>query len=134
MMELNVNALADEDGNIPSIRTPLGVRITSKDGSAEGSASRTALRLVIVLFYTFVAGKDYQNVLSTVYFRPSHSNVVVLQIIILDDDLQEGEERFTVELSAFDVSVVLVNSVAEFVIMDDDRIGKSTSVYRCTLY
>ena len=48
---------------------------------------------------------------------------MVLQIIILDDDLQEGEERFTVELSAFDVSVVLVNSVAEFVIMDDDRIG-----------
>ena len=123
MMELNVNALADEDGNIPSIRTPLGVRVTSKDGSAEGSASQIALTLLIVLFYTFVAGKDYQNVLSTVYFRPSHSNVVVLQIIILDDDLQEGEERFTVELSAFDVSVVLVNSVAEFVIMDDDRIG-----------
>ena len=38
-MELQVNALADENGNIPSIRTPLGVRITSKDESADSSAS-----------------------------------------------------------------------------------------------
>lgn len=47
--------------------------------------------------------------------------VVVLQVIILEDILREGEERFTVELTAFDVSVVLVNSIAEVVIRDDDE-------------
>ena len=34
--------------------------------------------------------------------------------------MQEGEERFTLELTAFDLSIVLVNSVVEVVIADDD--------------
>ena len=95
-----------------SIRTPLGVRITSKDESADSSAS---CKLQDCSICYILAGKDYQNVLSTVYFCPSHSNVLVVRIII-DDDLQEGEEQFMVELSAFDVSVVLVNSVRSFTI------------------
>ena len=43
----------------------------------------------------------------------------------LIDDLPEGEESFTVELFAFDISLVLVNSVAEIVIKDDDGTGIS---------
>ena len=34
--------------------------------------------------------------------------------------MQEGEERFTLELTAFDLSIVLVTSVVEVVIADDD--------------
>ena len=48
---------------------------------------------------------------------------VVVQVKILDDALQEEEERFTVELTAFDLSVVLVNSITEVVIEDDDNEG-----------
>ena len=70
--------------------------------------------VVFLASFKIVQYLDYQNVLSTVYFCRSHSNVLVVQIIILDDDLQEEKERFMVKLSAFDVSVVLVNSVAEF--------------------
>ena len=48
----------------------------------------------------------------------------MVRVNIVDDALTEGEERFSVELSAFDISVVLVNSVAEVVIEDDDTSGK----------
>ena len=51
-----------------------------------------------------------------------------VQVKILDDALREEEEKFTVELTAFDLSVVLVNSITEVVIEDDDGEGK------CTLY
>lgn len=47
--------------------------------------------------------------------------VVVLQVTILEDSLREGDERFTVELTAFDISVVLVNSIAEVIIKDDNE-------------
>ena len=58
--------------------------------------------------------------LTTIHFRPDRSPDVVVQINILDDELQEGEEHFTVELTAFDLSIILVNDVAEVVIEDDD--------------
>ena len=45
-----------------------------------------------------------------------------MYIRILNDNVSEGEERFTVELTAFDLSIILVNSVAEVVIDDDDGI------------
>ena len=43
-----------------------------------------------------------------------------MQISILDDSVQEEEEVFTVELTAFDLSVVLVNSITQVVIIDND--------------
>ena len=52
---------------------------------------------------------------------------MAVKIDILDDVLAEGEERFSVELTAFDISIILVNSVAEIVIEDDD-IGKIKTV------
>ena len=69
----------------------------------------------------FPAAGDYQRVLTTLHFRPDRSPVVVVQIIILDDKLHEGEERLTVELTVFDLSIVLVNSITEIVIQDDDE-------------
>ena len=48
---------------------------------------------------------------------------VVVQVEILDDALREEEERFTLELTAFHLSVVLVNSITEVVIEDDDGEG-----------
>ena len=45
----------------------------------------------------------------------------MVHINILDDKLHEGEERLTIELTAFDLSVVLVNSITEIVIQDDDE-------------
>ena len=58
--------------------------------------------------------------MSTVYFRPYQDPAAVVYIRILNDNVSEGEERFTVELTAFDLSIILVNSVAEVVIDDDD--------------
>ena len=48
---------------------------------------------------------------------------LMVQVKILDDVLREEEERFTVELTAFDLSVVLVNSITEVVIEDNDGEG-----------
>ena len=57
---------------------------------------------------------------------------LMVQVKILDDVLQEEEERFTVELTAFDLSVVLVNSITEVVIEDDDGEGM-TQIHNYTL-
>ena len=46
--------------------------------------------------------------------------MIIIYIYIINDNVQEGEERFTLELTAFDLSIVLVNSVVEVVIADDD--------------
>ena len=43
-----------------------------------------------------------------------------MRINILDDSVQEEEEVFTVELTAFDLSIILVNSITQVVIIDDD--------------
>jgi hypothetical protein len=101
MLAIKVEVLANEYGIIPEFGLPLGVRVTSRDGSA-------------------VAGEDFEYVLTTVYFRPLHYHVMRIYISILNDSVQEGKEQFTVELSAFDLSIILVNSVAEVVIEDDD--------------
>ena len=78
-------------------------------------------QLHILNFFVYIAGADYGRVLTTLHFRPDHSVAAVVQVKILDDMLREGEERFTVELTAFDLSVVLVNSITEVVIDDDDK-------------
>ena len=84
--------------------------------------------LVTELFAVFIS-----SILLNAYIaaRPDHSVSTVVQVKILDDVLREGEARFTVELTAFDLSVVLVNSITEVVIDDDDR-GKFKFTY-CTL-
>ena len=63
---------------------------------------------------------DYQRVLSTVYFRPGENPVSVLEISIIDDGLKEDNEVFALELTSFDLPVVLVNSVLKVVLNDND--------------
>ena len=92
--------------------------------------SSILLSVVMVPFFAYIAGADYGHVLTTLHFRPNHSVSTVVQVKILDDVLQEGEEKFTVELTAFDLSVVLVTSITEIFIDDDDR-GKFQFTY-CT--
>ena len=58
--------------------------------------------------------------LSTVYFRPGENPVSVLEISIIDDGLKEDNEVFALELTSFDLPVVLVNSVLKVVLNDDD--------------
>ena len=72
------------------------------------------------MFSCHSAGRDFQYMLTTLHFRPNRSPLVVVRINILDDSVQEEEEAFTVELTAFDLSIVLVNSIAQVVIIDND--------------
>ena len=58
--------------------------------------------------------------MSTVYFRPGENPVSVLQISIIDDGLKEDNEEFALELTSFDLPVVLVNSVLKVVLSDND--------------
>ena len=58
--------------------------------------------------------------LSTVYFRPGENPVSVFQISIIDDELKEDNEEFALELTSFDLPVVLVNSVLKLVLSDND--------------
>ena len=43
-----------------------------------------------------------------------------MRIAILNDLLPESDEHFVVELTTFDLSVILVNKVAEIWIIDDE--------------
>ena len=44
-----------------------------------------------------------------------------VRITINDDSVEEGEERFTVELKTCDISTIVVNAETEVVITDDDE-------------
>ena len=72
------------------------------------------------ILHLYTAGEDYEHVLSNVYIRPDHPPVAVVYISIFNDNVQEGDERFSLELTAFDLSIVLVNNVVEVLIEDDD--------------
>ena len=74
----------------------------------------------MILLSWDAAGRDFQRTLTILHFRPDRSPVVVVRINILDDSVQEGVEVFTVELTAFDLSIILVNSITQVVISDDD--------------
>ena len=67
------------------------------------------------------AGGDYQGVLTTIYFRPGQPPLATVRITINDDSVEEGEERFTVELKTYDISTIVVNAETEVVIIDDDE-------------
>ena len=55
-------------------------------------------------------------------------------INIFNDAAQEEEERFTVELTAFDHSIILVNNVAEVVIQDNDGMKASIAYFLWLMY
>ena len=58
--------------------------------------------------------------LATVYFRPDHIPFATVRISIIDDSLNEGEERFLLQLKSYDIAIVLANDVTVIVIEDDD--------------
>ena len=65
-------------------------------------------------------GEDYQHVTSTVYFGPDLTPLSTVRISVLDDSASEGEERFTLQLTSFDASIILINSITEIVVQDND--------------
>ena len=72
------------------------------------------------ILHLYTAGEDYKHVLSNVYIRPDHVPIATVYIPIFNDNTQEGDELFTLELTAFDLPIVLVNNVVEVLIKDDD--------------
>ena len=45
--------------------------------------------------------------LATVYFRPDHIPFATVRISVIDDSLNEGEERFLLQLKSYDIAIVL---------------------------
>jgi len=81
------------------------VRMTTKSGTAE-------------------AGKDFEAIEETVHFLPGQDKVSVV-IPIIDDDEQEDDERFTVELDMPSKQCLLGPlSTCEITIQDDDGPGE----------
>ena len=72
------------------------------------------------ILHLYTAGEDYEHILRNVYIRPDYIPIAKVYIPILSDDVQEGDELFTLEVTAFDFSIVLVNNVVEVLIEDDD--------------
>ena len=58
--------------------------------------------------------------MTTVYFCPDCPTQAVVQINILDNDLSEREENFSLQMKNFDASIILNNNKAEIVVTDDD--------------
>ena len=59
--------------------------------------------------------------ISTVYFRPGETPMLVLPVNIIDDGSIEGDEYFTLQLQSFDLSIVLVNSIVKILVEDNER-------------
>ena len=72
------------------------------------------------ILHLYTAGEDYEHVLTNAYIRPDHVPIATVYIPIFNDNTQEGDELFTLELTAFDLSIILVNNVVEVLIEDDD--------------
>ena len=121
VVEVAVRAFPNR-GRVPKVGTPFGLRVTSGDGSALGETWLKPRCIPPCSVSLLTAGEDYSEVFVTVYFRPDHDLYAVVRISISNDSLREGEERFTVQLKSFDISVILANSMAEVVILDDDGI------------
>ena len=79
-------------------------------------------------------GIDYEGILTTLYILPGEPPHEVIEIPIFDDSLPEGDKQFTVELKAYDVSIVLVNAVTKVVITDDEESGKCSVSLQSCLY
>ena len=121
VLEIAVGELTDESGYVA---TPLGVRIATKDGSAVGKNHWHKERDIYPLYNP--AGEDYQGVLTTIYFRPGQPPLTIVRITIYDDSVEEGEERFTVELKTYDISTIVVNAETEVVIIDNDETDETS--------
>ena len=67
------------------------------------------------------AGEDYQRIVETIQLRPERSLPhMEIPITIFNDSLSEGNEHFTVELTSYDLAIILVERIVEVVIIDDD--------------
>ena len=62
----------------------------------------------------------------TYYLLPGQDPVIVIRINIIDDRIQEGDEQFSVELRDYDISTVLINPIAEVIIVDDETTGMNS--------
>ena len=75
---------------------------------------------ITLILCLILEGGDYNQLITTIYFRPDGPSYAEVRIAILNDLLPESDEHFVVELSTFDISVILVNKVAEIWIIDDE--------------
>ena len=105
------------------IAVPLGVRITSEDRSAVGESQLTQIMLLcgVLSPCMHAAGEDFESVVKTVYLRPGQYPRAEIEVYIHDDSSVEGEERFTVEMKSYDLSVIVFNPKIEIVIVDNDE-------------
>ena len=67
------------------------------------------------------AGENYQYIVETIQFRPECSLPhIEIPIDIFNDALSEGNEQLTIELTSYELSIILVEKIVEVVITDND--------------
>ena len=80
--------------------------------------------------FVALAPQDYSSTLTSVVFSPGGPSQMCVSIPIMNDDIFETEEIFTVILDNLDGTTPTDPSTASIVIVDDD--GKLQTVYSGT--
>ena len=79
------------------------------------------ISLLRTCVYNSAAGEDYNDISGTLTFSPTGSTVACRNFsdIIIQDNLVEGAEVFTIQLETNDTSVNLTQSTTQVTIGDD---------------
>ena len=76
--------------------------------------------------FSFLDGADYIGTNGNIIFMPREADVICNDIDILDDDIEEQNEFFSIIFSFVNVSAE--SSLITITISDDDQIGKHMHV------
>lgn len=79
----------------------------------------------------YVGNSDYVSVMASLQQLTPEDSSTVISIGIINDNITEGEEDFTIELSSASPEVGISPSTAVITILDDDGQG---SVRRAYIY
>ena len=84
-----------------------------------------AQMLVISGFVLYVGNTDYVSIAASLQRLTPEGSSTVISIVIVNDNITEGEENFTIALSSTSPEVG-VSSSAVITILDDDNQGISS--------
>lgn len=121
----------DDDESKPELSIT-DVTVHENDGNAvltatlSGKMSKSVSFKVNTMDNTAKAGQDYNAIIDSLYTIPAKSTSVSITIPIINDDVSEPEESFSVLLSDVNEGIIISKSTAIVTIIDDEEIPSLT--------
>ncbi len=124
-------ATIDDDESKPELSIN-DVTVHENDGNVvltatlSGKMSKSVSFKVNTMDNTAKAGQDYNAIIDSLYTIPEKSTSISITIPIINDDVSEPEETFSVVLTDVSEDIVMSKSIAIVSIIDDEEIPSLT--------